>query len=67
MRVKDIDHVDFPFDAIAEDVREWRHEVAGGRGLLVLRSFPVGRWRREDAELACAWFDLGTHFGRAVS
>ena len=56
---------DFPLDSIADDVRAWRHEVAEGRGLLILRGLPVDRWSREDTELA--WFGLGTHFGRAVS
>ena len=56
---------DFPLDAIAEDVRAWRHEVADGRGLLLLRGFPVDRWSQEEAELV--WFGLGIHFGRAVS
>ena len=62
---EDIGRHDFPLDSIAEDVRAWRHEVADGRGLLLLRGFPVERWSQEDAELA--WFGLGTHFGRAVS
>ena len=67
---EDISHHDFPLDAIAEDVRAWRHEVADGRGLLLLRGFPVDRWSQEDTELVwcgVVWFGLGTHFGRAVS
>ena len=56
---------DFPLDTIAEDVRAWCHEVSDGRGLLLLRGFPVDRWSQEDTELV--WFGLGTHFGRAVS
>ena len=48
---EDISHHDFPLDAIAEDVRAWRHEVADGRGLLLLRGFPVDRWSQEDTEL----------------
>ena len=62
---EDIGRHDFPLESIADDVRAWQHEVAHGRGLLLLRGFPVDRWGREDAELA--WFGLGTHFGRAVS
>ena len=62
---EDIGRHDFPLDAIAEDVRAWCHEVADGRGLLLLRGFPVDRWSQEEAELV--WFGLGTHFGRAVS
>ena len=43
----DIGRNDFPLDSIAEDVGAWRHEVADGRGLLVLRGFPVDQWSRE--------------------
>ena len=62
---EDIGRHDFPLDAIDDDVQAWRHEVADGRGLLLLRGFPVDRWSREETELV--WFGLGTHFGRAVS
>ena len=62
---EDIGRRDFPLDSIADDVRAWCHEITGGRGLLLLRGFPVDRWRPEDAELV--WFGLGTHFGRAGS
>lgn len=56
---------DFPLDAIAEDVAAWRREIAKGRGMLLLRGFPIGCWSQQDVELV--WFGLGTHFGRAVS
>ena len=36
-----------------------------GRGLLVVRGFPVERWSLADLETA--YFGLGTHFGVAVS
>ena len=62
---EDIGRHDFPLDDIAEDVRAWRHEVADGHGLLLLREFPVDRWSQEEAVLV--WFGLGTHFDRAVS
>ncbi len=56
---------DFPLAAIADDVRDWRREVEHGRGLVLLRGFPVDRYPQEDIERL--WFGLGTHFGRAVS
>jgi len=62
---EDIGRHDFSLDSIAEDVRAWRHEVANGRGLLLLRGFPMDRWSQEETELV--WFGLGTHFGRVVS
>ena len=51
---EDIGRGDFPLDDIADDVRDWRHEIDGGRGLLLLREFPIDRWSREDTELV--WF-----------
>ena len=62
---EDIGRGDFPLDDIAGDVGDWRHEIDDGRGLLLLRGFPIDRWSREDTELV--WFGLGAHFGRAVS
>ncbi len=56
---------DFPLESITDDIAGWRHEVEHGRGLVLLRGFPVDRWSQQDIELA--WFGLGTHFGRAVS
>ncbi len=63
--LEDIGRNDFPLAAIADDVRDWRREVERGRGLVLLRGFPVGRYAQEDIERL--WFGLGTHFGRAVS
>jgi hypothetical protein len=56
---------EFPLTPIAADVAAWRHEVLGGRGFIVLRTFPRERYTVEDLETL--FFGLGTHFGRAVS
>ncbi len=56
---------DFPLSGIADDVAKWRDVILDGRGLIVLRGFPVDRWTQEETELV--WFGLGTHFGRGVS
>ena len=64
-RFEDIGRGDFPLHAIADDVARWRRQVEHGRGILVLRGFPVDRWSQRDVERV--WFGLGTHFGRAVS
>ncbi|MDA0996992.1 MAG: TauD/TfdA family dioxygenase [Proteobacteria bacterium] len=56
---------DFPLPGIADDIAHWHREVVQGRGLLVLRGFPVDQLSLQDIELV--WFGIGTHFGRAVS
>lgn len=55
----------FPLDDIAADVAEWRHCVRAGRGLLLLRGFPVQAL--DQAVLEQMYFGLGLHFGRPVS
>lgn len=55
----------FPLDTIGEDVARWRHDVQRGRGLLVLRGFPVDGLSMEEIEIV--YFGLGLHFGKPVS
>lgn len=55
----------FPLSAIKEDVAAWRSEILEGRGLLMLRGFPVDRM--ELADLRLLFLGLGTHFGRPIS
>ena len=54
-----------PLDAMAADIEEWRHELARGRGLLLLRGFPVADFDVED--VGRMFMGLGTHFGVPVS
>jgi hypothetical protein len=55
----------FPLDGIASDIEDWRHELTLGRGLLLLRGFPVGAYDVED--MGRMFMGLGTHFGLPVS
>ncbi|MDX2315703.1 MAG: TauD/TfdA family dioxygenase [Gammaproteobacteria bacterium] len=55
----------FPLDAMASDIEKWRHELTKGRGLLLLRGFPVGDYDVED--MGRMFMGLGTHFGFPVS
>lgn len=55
----------FPLDAIEADANAWRGQVMNGRGMVILRGFPVGRLSKED--LGMMYFGLGTHFGTAMS
>ena len=56
---------DFPLDDIADDVAGWRAQVHTGRGLQLLRGFPVTELSVEDTGLM--YFGIGMHFGRPVS
>jgi hypothetical protein len=62
---EDLTADDFRLPEIAGDVAAWRAEVLHGRGFVVLREFPRGRYGEDD--LGMLFFGLGTHFGRAVS
>ena len=55
----------FPLDSIAADIEAWRHEVLRGRGLLLLRGFPVTEYTVED--MGRMFMGLGSHFGTPVS
>lgn len=55
----------FPLAAIRDDIEDWRREVREGRGLLLLRGFPVERVDPDDLRLM--YIGLGSHFGRPVS
>ena len=60
-----ITSIDFPLDAIANDLAGIRTEVMHGRGIVILRGIPVERYQPED--IALLFWGLGTHFGHAVS
>ena len=56
---------DFPLESISRDVTSWRHEMRDGRGLILLRGFPLDGYGVEEIELM--YYGLGLHLGRAVS
>lgn len=55
----------FPLAAIRDDVAAWRRQVQEGRGIVLLRGFPVGEIDPDDLRLM--FIGLGCHFGRPVS
>lgn len=61
----DLTAKDFPLDDIRDDVAAWRREVREGRGVVMLRGFPVGE--TDVDELRWMFLGLGSHFGRPVS
>ena len=56
---------DFDLSPIADDIEAIFHELMEGRGIVVVRGFPVERYGVED--MGILYWGLGTHFGRAVS
>ena len=61
----DVTRERFPLDGIADDVAAWRGEVQRGRGILILKGFPVADLDAEDMRLM--YLGLGSHFGRPTS
>ena len=62
---KNLTRADAPLAAIADTTERWRQDIMDGRGLMLLRGFPVDRWSVEETE-AALWV-LGLHLGHAVS
>ena len=56
---------DFDLEPIADDVQSIFDELVAGRGVVVVRGFPVERYSTED--MGILYWGLGTHLGRAVS
>ncbi len=55
----------FPLAAIRDDLAAWREEVRVGRGIVILRGFPLESIDPDDLRLM--YIGLGSHFGRPVS
>ncbi len=63
--IVDIGQRDFPLQAFGDLMRDVRRELADGRGVVMLRGFPVDRFDRE--ERAIAFLGLGSYIGKPVS
>lgn len=61
----DIGRDDFDLSPIVDDLAKWQREIVDGKGLLILRGFPVDAFPSDEIELM--WLGLGAHFGRPVS
>ena len=55
----------FPLDRFAATLRDVRRELLDGRGIVMLRGFPVDRFNRE--EQAIAYLGLGSYLGQRIS
>jgi len=56
---------DFPLPGLDDDLARLREEVLHGRGIVLLRGFPVEQ--HEPAFMARLFWGLSTHLGKAVS
>lgn len=63
--LEDLTIADCPLPSFAALARKIREELRAGRGLVQLRSLPVDRWR--EADIALAYWAIGTHIGVGVS
>jgi hypothetical protein len=61
----DIAPANFPLPRFGETLRDVRSELLDGRGIVMLRGFPVDRWSRE--EQAIAYLGLGSYLGQRIS
>src|SRR5215831_4117736 len=53
---------DFPLPRLGPRLRRLLDEVLNGRGFVLIRALPVGRWSRREA--AIAFLGIGVHLGR---
>ena len=60
-----ITRADFPLPLLAPRLGGWLAELRDGRGILLLRGLPAGRFT--EAEREAIFWGLGTHLGTAVS
>jgi hypothetical protein len=56
-----IRRADFPLPGLSAEIAKWRHEIAHGRGFLLVRGLPVERWGDEAS--AVVYWGLGLHLG----
>src|SRR5215813_12576999 len=63
--VVDVSREHFPLKAFAEVLSDVRHELMDGRGIVMMRDFPLDRFDRE--ETAIAYIGLGSWLGSTMS
>jgi len=65
LTINDIGREEFSLAAIEDDIATLGDEVRQGRGIVLIRGFPVDRYDLDDLETL--YWGFGTHFGTAVS
>ena len=61
LRVDDIGVGEFPLPEMRADLAALEKEVKFGRGIVIIRGFPVSKYSIEELEIA--YWGFGTHFG----
>ena len=59
--VDDIGVVDFPLPEMQAELASLRQEVKYGRGIVIIRGFPVGKYSMRELEIA--YWGFGSHLG----
>lgn len=59
--IVDVNRDNFPLGRFAELLADVKRELLDGRGMVMLRGFPIERWDRET--IAVAYLGLGSHLG----
>jgi len=62
---EDVSRTNFPLHAFAEILRDVRHELLDGRGIVMLQNFPVEQLDRQGQIIA--YLGLGSYLGRPMS
>jgi hypothetical protein len=65
LKTESIERQDFPLHAIADELSALSAELQDGKGLLVVRGFPIDEYSLTDLEIL--YWGFGTHLGVAVS
>jgi hypothetical protein len=63
-QLDDIGSEDFPFETIAAKIKEFKTELATGRGFVIVRGVPAEKYTPD--ELGMIFWGFGTHFGTAM-
>tara|TARA_B100000676_G_scaffold311889_1_gene383614 strand:+ start:18137 stop:19180 length:1044 start_codon:yes stop_codon:yes gene_type:complete len=63
--IQDLTDAETAMPEIEAELKDLRHELMEGRGLLLVRGWPIDEMT--DEELGLAYWALGTYFGRGVS
>lgn len=63
--IEEVSRDNFPLDRFADVLADVRRELIDGRGLVMLRNFPLQRLDREQQ--AIAYLGLGAYLGKAMS
>ena len=65
MNTESIERKDFPLHAIADELSACSADLQNGRGLLIVRGFPIDQYSLADLETL--YWGFGAHLGVAVS